>query len=478
MLYRFSSRRCESQPDKSLWVCDMLKRIRTEDVALGMFLHKLEGSWLSHSFWKRRFLLEDMEQLVDLKSSDVEWVTIDVSRGRDVAAAPVPEPAPAAPEPSAPPTPPAVARHDSEGGRRAQILGRARQSEESVAPAAVPARATPYRPLASRMIAPGARPLSSELSAASEIAHRSRQTMRDLFAQARLGKTMDVAAVEPLVDDIMHSIQRHPHAFTGVVRLMKTSDYLHTHALAVSALMINLAMQLGLRQHQVREAGLAGLLMDVGMGHVPQEIYDKEGALTPAEEQIVHSHTTLARDFMAVECEIPESVVDVCLHHHERYDGSGYPHALKGEEISLFARMAAICDAYDAMTSRRTHKAGLDPAMVIGIMRDDIDRMDPDIFEAFVRAVGIYPVGSLVRLSSERLALVLDQNVKNPTLPRVRVFYSTADDARIEAEDLDLVYRIGRDSIVSRENPDDWGFEDWDKMASDMIRKATGVSVR
>lgn len=460
----------------------MLKRIRTEDVTLGMFLHKIEGSWLSHSFWKRRFLLESHGQLDDLRSSDVEWVTIDVSRGCDVAPVVVAAPLVADAEAEAalaPVTPPAVVRRDAEGGRRAQIFDRARQAEQEGAAAAAPARATPYRPVVVRGgIAPGSRTLGGELGAASEIAQRSRQTMRDLFAQARLGKTMDVAAVEPLVDDIMHSIQRHPHAFNGVVRLMKTSDYLHTHALAVSALMINLSIQLGLRQHQVREAGLAGLLMDVGMGHVPQEIYDKEGELTPAEEQIVQSHTQLARDFMSVECEIPESVVDVCLHHHERFDGTGYPHGLAGQEISLFARMAAICDIYDAMTSRRTHKLGMDPAEVIEIMRADMSRMDPDIFEAFVRAVGIYPVGSLVRLSSDRLAVVLDQNSKNPTLPRVRVFHSIAQGGPVEQEDVDLVYRLGRDGIVSRENPGDWGFADWDKMSTDMFRKATGVSLR
>ncbi|MFT3967640.1 MAG: HD-GYP domain-containing protein [Sphingobium sp.] len=467
----------------------MLKRIRAEDVTLGMFLHKLEGSWLSHGFWKRRFLLEDERQLADLRASAVEWVLIDVSRGRDVE---TPEPkgepvlvvapevlADATPDLPVPVTPPSVVRHDAEGGRRAQILGRARQAESDAAAAPAPARATPYRPLASRMIAPGPRSQSAEMTAASEIALRSRQTMRDLFHQARLGKTMDIAAVEPLVDDIMHSIQRHPHAFNGVVRLMKTSDYLHTHALAVSALMINLGIQLGLRQNQVREAGLAGLLMDIGMGHVPAEIYDKQGQLTETEEQIVHSHTTLARDFMAVEGGIPESVIDVCLHHHERYDGSGYPHALVGQDISLFARMAAICDSYDAMTSRRTHKAGIDPAQAIAIMREDIHRYDPDIFEAFVRAVGIYPVGALVRLSSHKLAVVLDQNPKNPTLPRVRVFYSITDSRKLsEPEDLDLVYRIGRDDIVSREVPEQWGFEDWDKMGTDLFRKAMGITVR
>ncbi|HEX7872864.1 MAG TPA: HD-GYP domain-containing protein [Sphingobium sp.] len=465
----------------------MLKRVRTEDVTLGMFLHKLEGSWLSHGFWKRRFLLEDQGQLADLKASAVEWVMIDVSKGKDVEAQAPARPelivapevlAEATPDVAPPATPPSVARHDAEGGRRAQILGRARQAESDATTAPAPTRATPYRPLASRMIAPGARSQASEMTAASEIAQRSRQTMRDLFHQARLGKTMDIAAVEPLVDDIMHSIQRHPHAFTGVMRLMKTSDYLHTHALAVSALMINLSIQLGLRQSQVREAGLAGLLMDVGMGHVPAEIYDKQGDLNAAEEQIVQSHTTLARDFMAVDCEIPESVVDVCLHHHERYDGTGYPHGLAGTEISLFARMAAICDSYDAMTSRRTHKAGIDPAQVIAMMRETIACYDPDIFEAFVRAIGIYPIGALVRLSSHRLAIVLDQNPKNPTLPRVRVFYSTAERKKVEPEDLDLVYRIGRDDIVSREDPAQWDFADWDKMGTDLFRKAMGVTIR
>src|ERR1700740_434044 len=210
----------------------MLKRIRTEDVTLGMFLHKLEGSWLSHSFWKRRFLLDDTQQLADLKASAVEWVMIDISKGRDVAAPVGAEPmlmvapellAGAAPDLAEPRTPPSVARHDTESGRRAQILGRARQVGGGGALVAAPPRAAPYGPLASRMIDPAPRPQAAEMTAASEIAQRSRQTMRDLFHQVRLGKAMDVAAVEALVDDTMHSIQRHPHAFNGVVRLMKTS---------------------------------------------------------------------------------------------------------------------------------------------------------------------------------------------------------------------------------------------------------------
>jgi HD-GYP domain-containing protein (c-di-GMP phosphodiesterase class II) len=235
---------------------------------------------------------------------------------------------------------------------------------------------------------------------------------------------------------------------------------------------------LGLKSSQVREAGLAGLLMDVGMGHVPQEIYDKEGTLTPDEEKIVRSHTHLAHDFMAMGGEVPESVLDVCLHHHERLDGSGYPHNLTDGSLSLFSRMAAICDIYDAMTSRRPHKAGKDPATVLAKMREDIHRVDPDIFDAFVRAVGIYPIGSLIRLASDRLAMVLDQNPKNPTLPRVRAFYSTVERRKIEPEDIDLVYRVGKDRILSNARAEDWGIDDWEKLSISLLRQATGVNVR
>lgn len=435
----------------------MLKRIRTEDVSLGMFLHKLEGSWLSHPFWKRRFLIEDSETIEQLRNSKVEWIMIDVERGNDVTPAAAIQ-ATDQPPPAFSATPsPLPAR-----GRSAQILGRARRSEDAAPPA--------QRDVALTNVPRG---LAAEMKTATDIAHRSRQVMRGVFTQARLGRTVEISAVEPLVDDIMRSIQRHPHAFTGVMRLMKTSDYLYTHALSVSSLMISLALELGLRPVQVREAGLAGLLMDVGMGHVPSEIYDKEGELTAAEEEIVQSHTRLAHEFVAVGGDVQQGVLDVCLHHHERMDGSGYPDRLSGDAIPLFARMAAICDVYDAMTSRRPHRESIDPAAALATMRDSFHLIDADIFQAFVRAVGIYPIGALVRLASDRLALVLDQNPKNPTLPRVRAFYAISEAQFVEPEDIDLVYRVGKDSIIGPERPTDWPLGDWGRASITMARDAS-----
>jgi HD-GYP domain-containing protein (c-di-GMP phosphodiesterase class II) len=437
----------------------MLKQIKTEDAQLGMFVHKMNGSWFSHPFWKSKFVLDDEMQMAELKASDVEWITIDLSKGCDMAA-PVTAAQPQA-DPVESPAPDA-------GGRQSQILRRAARDTEET-PILVRGKPSAGGSLSA---------LRNELGAAANIANSARTKMRAFYTQARLGKTMDVTQIEPMVDNIMASIQRHPHAFTGIVRLMKTSDYLHTHALAVSALMINLATQLKLSAHDVRDAGLAGLLMDVGMGHVPQEIYDKQGPLNPAERTIMHSHTMLARDCMAVEGGISSAVQDVCLHHHERFDGSGYPHGLAGQDISLFARMAAVCDIYDAMTTDRTHRPGSDPATVVTMMREHIHLLDPDIFEAFVRAIGIYPQGSLVRLSSNHLALVLDQNPKNPTLPRVAIFYSVATQTVVPTETVDLVYRIGKDDIVSHEKPEDWGLTEWDEIRDTLLCKSFGLSFK
>jgi HD-GYP domain-containing protein (c-di-GMP phosphodiesterase class II) len=433
----------------------MLKRVRTDEVRLGMFLHKLEGPWLSHPFWRMKFLLDSPQKLEKLRSSAVEWVHIDVALGADVADD---KPASAA-APSA--TPPA-------GGRSANVLQRARSLRENrVSAPALISREEGFDPLSK---AP--RSMGAEMATAGALARKSAKIMRGVVDQVRLGKAIKATTLEPMVEEISCSIQRNPHAFNGMTRLKKTSEYLYLHSLSVCALMINLAQQLKLGPVLAQKAGMAGLLMDVGMGHVPIEIYEKESALNPDEERIIQSHTTLAHEFLTLGGDMPQEVLDVCLSHHERLDGTGYPHGLSGDQISLFARMAAICDTYDAMTSRRPHKPGRDPSVVLQMMSDMTGKFDPELLDAFVRAVGIYPVGSLVRLKSDRLAIVYGQDPHDLTLPRVRAFFTIADGRFNRPEDIELANCFGQDGIVSRENPGDWPIEDWESLSGRLVEKA------
>ncbi|WP_313801766.1 HD-GYP domain-containing protein [Sphingobium sp.] len=425
----------------------MLKRIRTQDVELGMFLHKLEGSWFSHPFWKSRILLDDPDQLATLKASKVEWVQIDIRRGADLKPREAPPPARGLLDP------------------RDRSFGRA---GATIARRAVPAAAArPFDPLSKEKLSTRA-----EMVHANRLARKSVRTMQKIFDDSRLGNAIRIKKLEPMIDEISSSIQRNPHAFMAMTRLKNTSEYLYLHALSVCALMIGLAQQLRLSPGEVQQAGLAGLLMDVGMGHVPQESWDKDSPLTPQEWEVVKSHTTLAHEFLALGGEMPESVLDVCLHHHERLDGSGYPHGLKGEEIGLFARMAAICDTYDAMTSNRIHRHGEDPSRALLMLNEAQTLYDPEIFQAFQRAVGIYPIGSLVRLRSHRLAIVVDQNPDDLTLPRVRPFYSLNDRSFVKAEDIDLAHCFGADQIMTRETPEGWDMAEWPALSARLLAAA------
>ncbi|WP_281061203.1 HD-GYP domain-containing protein [Sphingobium sp. Sx8-8] len=426
----------------------MLKRIRTQDVELGMFLHKLEGSWFSHPFWKSRILLEDPDQLATLKASNVEWVQIDTERGADLT-------------PKAPPQPtrtPVPEMRDRTFGRAGATIARR--------------QAPPSAPRAFDPLSKERQSAKAEMVHANRLARKSVRAMQKIFDDVRLGKAIKLTKLEPMIEEISSSIQRNPHAFMAVTRLKNSSEYLYLHALTVCALMISLAQQLRLSPEDIQKAGLAGLLMDVGMGHVPQETWDKDGPLTPEEWDVVKSHTTLAHEFLALGGEMPEEVLDVCLHHHERLDGSGYPHGLKAEEIGLFARMAAICDTYDAMTSNRIHRHGEDPSRALLMLDEAQTLYDPEIFQAFQRAVGIYPIGSLVRLRSHRLAIVVEQNPDDLTLPMVRPFYSLADRAFEKGEDIDLANCYGADQIMTRETPEGWNMAEWPALSAKLLAAA------
>jgi HD-GYP domain-containing protein (c-di-GMP phosphodiesterase class II) len=169
---------------------------------------------------------------------------------------------------------------------------------------------------------------------------------------------------------------------------------------------------------------------------------------------------------------LPDAVLDACLHHHEKIDGSGYPDKLQGEGISVIARMAAICDVYDAITSDRPYKRGWDPSESLRRMAEwTSDHFDQRLFQAFVKSIGIYPVGSMVRLTSGRIGVVTQQAPTALTTPQVKVFYSTKSDLRIPPEVVDLAAPGCTEKIVAREDPDKWRFPDFDELWSGFADK-------
>ncbi|UUD64636.1 HD-GYP domain-containing protein [Pseudomonas seleniipraecipitans] len=394
----------------------MLKKISPDAVRLGMFIQGFEGSWLAHPFWKSKFVLDDANDLMRLHQSGLAGVWIDTSKGLDA----VSQPSTAAISPSVPPA--------------------------AVAPAAAVARCS----------------AQDELQRATKLLNRSRKAVTELFSEARLGNAINVDGCLPLVADISDSLARNSSALLGLARLKHKDEYTYMHSVAVCALMLSLARQLGLDDESVREAGLAGLLHDVGKMAMPLDVLNKPGGLTDSEFAIMRSHPERGHAILAAAGSIPASALDVCLHHHEKFDGSGYPSGLKGESISLLSRMGAVCDVYDAITSNRPYKQAWNPAESLARMAQWAGHFDTQVFHAFVRSVGIYPLGSLVRLESGRLGVVVDLMPGKLTEPVVRVFFSAKSKGPIQQQDVDLSRRGVNDRILGREDPEHWGFSNLD----------------
>lgn len=420
-------------------------RVRKEDLRLGMYIQSLEGSWFNHPFWKSKFLLEEMDDLRALQSSDVESVWVDEEKSLAPAIAHVT---------GQPPVPAA----EPELSPREQLLREfAPKAPEPAAPAPQP------RPRQSA--AP------NEFRAAEKVMADCKAAVGALLNRIQSGeaeKAIEEAA--PVVSGIAASVERNPDALLTLLRVRTLDEYTYMHSIAVSALMINLARQLNLPPDYVKQAGTAGLFMDVGKAFLAPELLSKRGAYTEADWAEMRRHPQLGADAVKASGDLSKIVADVCLRHHEKYDGTGYPDGVKGDDISLFARMAAICDTYDAIASARPHRPARGPAEAVAEMFKLKGHFDESVLTAFIRSVGIYPVGSLVRLESRMLGCVAAQRRDELTKPVVRVFYSIPQGVHVPVEELDLAEVPSPDRIVAREEPGRWGLADWDSFALTILQ--------
>ncbi len=414
----------------------MLKDVTLQEIELGMFIERFRGSWFRHPFWRARFLVADADTLRTLKSSKIDGVVINLAKGRDLA--------------HAGDRPPAADRPYAAPVRSSAAKVRARPAAALTPPAD---RAADLRSTARQTMA-------REFGKANTVADRSHKFVARIFLESRLGKAIDAGSLEPVVEDIFCSIQRNAHAFNGLLRCKQGSQFTYRHALAVCGLMISLARQLGMTANEIRVAGMAGLLMDVGVGHLPIDLGGVDGDFRQLPPGILHQHPELGYNFlMSTGRDVPAEVATVCLQHHERFDGGGYPHGLAGESISLLARMAAVCGYYDWWVSDGVDSRGLNPARAIKDLIADDGKFDPVIARAFAEMMGFYPIGTVVQLSSGRLAMVVDQADSHDTRPLVRTFYSIVTSKMIRPETIALAECFGQDSIVGTVDPEDYGIE-------------------
>ncbi|MGZ5817407.1 MAG: HD-GYP domain-containing protein [Burkholderiaceae bacterium] len=399
----------------------MIKKVATGQLKVGMYIHDLSCDWMTHPFFKSRFLISSEAEIQKIREAGIHEVYIDSTKGLDVKDAPTAQ--------------------EVQADIERELVEMASQAAAPIIRVSV----------------------AEEMTRATQIKSQASKLVRTVMGDARLGKAIELDRVEPVVQNITESILRNPGALMGLLRIKTHDDYTFLHSVSVCTLLVAFCRSTECDSTTVHQAGLGGLLHDTGKALVPDAILNKPGRLTEEEFDIIKKHPKDGYDILCKTPEIGPIPLDITLHHHERSDGSGYPDKLPLVQISTLAQMAAIVDVYDAITADRCYHKGMPAAEALRKLFEwSKFHLNADYVKAFMRCVGIYPVGTLVLLESGRLGVVTEPHETNLISPKVNVFFSTKSNTYIKPIELDLSKPLGMgggDKIISHESPKKWNVD-------------------
>lgn len=269
---------------------------------------------------------------------------------------------------------------------------------------------------------PETRPLQQELPRAQAAWSRTQAFVEEVTRQIEAGNELNLQNARPIIRECVESVKANASAMFWMSRIKSRDAYTAEHCLRVAIFCVAFARFLGMPDEDLETVGMCGLLHDLGKLKVPDEILNKPGALTPEEQGIMRQHPTLGFELLSADPHLDPIISDVSCHHHERIDGRGYPEQLAEWQISRFARLVSIVDAFDAITSDRCYRDGLPASDAIRILfRNRGQQFDATMVEAFIRMIGVYPPGSLVELSTGEVAIVVATHPGRKLKPRVEV---------------------------------------------------------
>jgi HD-GYP domain-containing protein (c-di-GMP phosphodiesterase class II) len=406
-------------------------RFSVSELEFGMFVSELDRPWLDTPFALQGLLLQNQTQL-DALCAHCRFVYIDLARSSSAVAETVRRAALAA-EPDDPARAGATATGASPLARLFGWLYRlfARASRTNAATGGDSKRVPGDRRRAAAFdLPPGVRlepypapaPMREELPRAARSWSRGEESLRSLMDDLREGARADLSDIDQVADELVESMIETPDAMLWVARMRDEQQSTYQHCLKVALYLIALGRQMGFPRPELVRLGQIGMLADVGKIRLPSALLDKQGILTPTELTLLRTHVQLGIAVLRKSMPLDPLVEQGILQHHERLDGSGYPHGLKAREIGIYGRMAAIADCFAAITSERAYGRALAPQdALMRLYEWSGASFHEPLVEQFVQAIGVFPVGSLVELSSGEVAIVLAHNRVHRLEPRVLV---------------------------------------------------------
>ncbi len=388
----------------------MIKDISISQLRIGMYLSDLNHYWSEHPFDWHCFTVEDEETLDKILAAGLEKVAIDTELGTDVVET--------------------KSQADKEAG----------YSEPSTFVSGVIANLSPEK----------------QFDYAKNLYSNASKLMENMMRDVRIGKQVALEQCEPVVDNILDSMFSFPSALLPLAQMKNRDEYTFQHSVSVSALAVAFGRVLDMPRDEIRELAMGGMLHDVGKARVPGHILNKPGKLDDGEFAMMKNHASNTASLLKEVKGISQIAFNAASQHHERYDGTGYPLGLKGDEISLHGQMLAIVDVYDAITSIRVYHKGMPPTEALRKMYEwSGAHFNPKLVQAFIKGIGIYPAGSLVRMESERLGIVREVVPEKLLQPVVQIIYDCKKMCHIPSEKVDL--SVSNDKIKSHESYETWG---------------------
>ncbi len=392
----------------------MIKKIKIDQLVPGMFVHDLNRSWIRHPFVGNSTKVESEKTVSKIAEVGIKELYIDTDKGLDVADAPT----------------------------REEVRQEIQEEMNKIAE--------------EKVENPRTVSLEEEIVEAQEIKTEAKRTVHDIMEDIRFGKPIKTEKVEPVVERMIESIFRNQDALISIARIKQLDEYTYMHSMSVCVLMLSFGKHLGYGPQELKEVGIGAMLHDVGKMKIPLEILNKNKKLSDNEYAQMKRHVEYSNLLLEDTQGIKATSVIVASQHHERVDGTGYPGGIKGNNISTYGQAAAIADVYDAMTSQRCYQRRSEPTDVLKKLFEWSSHFNKDLVQHFVRCVGIYPVGALVKLESGFLAVVCAHNEGDLLRPVVRAVFDIKRDKFIYPLDVDLSVANSSDSIICSESQDKW----------------------
>lgn len=295
-----------------------------------------------------------------------------------------------------------------------------------------------------------------EMGKAKKLYNEAKSLQIKAFKDIKAGKNIDIAPFRELASGFMDSVFRNQDALACLTQMRQKDAYLLEHSINVSILISIFAKHLNIDKNIIEQLTTGALLHDIGKIKIPDAVLNKPGRFTDEEFTIMKNHARFSKEILQA-AGLKGIAVDIAGMHHERLDGKGYPSGKKSDEISQYVRMASIVDVYDALTAERVYKAGMEPIKAFKILKEGCpDSFDNELLTKFIQCIGIHPVGTLVKLSSQKVGLVTQSNPASPLKPIVKTFYSAKHGRYTQVQDIDLAHKKSQDTLESAVKADEY----------------------